>query len=426
MNTQSTILHKTDRSRLILILSLVLFLISSCKTTKEFSKAELSDITIDLVTLADDDMEGRETGTPGEIKASEYIAKRMNEIGLLPKGDGTTYFQRFSKKIKSNPHALEPSEDDDEVVGRNVVGFIDNGKANTVIVGAHYDHLGYGSIGSLHIGEPEIHNGADDNASGIAAMLDLAKNLKKDTDASNNYLFIAFSGEEQGLWGSNYFAKNPTIDIKSANYMFNMDMVGRLKPERTLAVYGVGTSPIWKDALKESNKQKFKFVFEESGIGPSDHTSFYLVNVPVLHFFTGQHSEYHKPEDDSNLINYQGIGQISDFLHTIIMELDDDGKLAFTKTKDKKQEAMDFKVTLGVIPDYLFDGKGMRIDGVRDGRPAHAADMEQGDVVVKMGDLEIVDMMGYMKALSTFEGGQTIMVTIVRDGKEIKKSVTFD
>jgi hypothetical protein len=274
------------------------------------------------------------------------------------------------------------------------------------------------------MGEPEIHNGADDNASGIAAMLSLAEMLQKKV-LTSNVLFIAFSGEEKGLWGSNFFVDNSPIAVEDINYMINMDMVGRLNAERQLAVYGTGTSPNWATVLEKIKTPSFKYTFKESGIGPSDHTSFYLEDIPVLHFFTGQHADYHKPSDDHDKINYAGISDVAQLILSIIFELDDDGKIPFTKTKDESEQAPDFKVTLGVVPDYLYDGEGMRIDGVREDRPAFNAGMEKGDVVVKMGDLNITDMMSYMKALGAFEPGQTVKVVIVREGKELEKDVTF-
>ena len=208
-----------------------------------WSQSAIEQLRTDVSYLADDKLEGREIGTTGEQLAAEYIAKRYQEIGLTPKGiDG--YFQTFSRKQEQNPHSTAPT-DTGRVVGRNVAGFIDNGAKTTVIIGAHYDHLGYGAHGSLHTGEPAIHNGADDNASGVAVMLHLAETLKNGPKA-NNYLFIAFSGEERGLWGSNFFAKEPTIKVENVNYMINMDMVGRLNEENTLAVNGTGNSPLWK------------------------------------------------------------------------------------------------------------------------------------------------------------------------------------
>ncbi len=408
-------------------LSIAFLTLYSCKTQKNISQSTYAfeKVKMDVVTLSADDMEGRETGTPGEKKAAGYIAKRMEEIGLTPRGVFDGYYQSFDRRIKSNPHADAPSPDDKVITGLNVVGTIDNGAAYTAVIGAHYDHLGYGAEGSLHVGDPEIHNGADDNASGVAGMLRIAEELMKDTDKSLNYLFIAFSGEEKGLWGSNYFTKNPTIDINTINYMINMDMIGRLNEEKQLAIYGTGTTPLWKKALAIEEGSQFRKKEEASGVGPSDHTSFYLENLPVLQFFTGQHADYHRPTDDAHLINYKGIIEITDYILAVIDYTENRGKLQFTKTKDESQEVPDFKVTLGVIPDYLFDGKGMRIDGVKDNRPASNANLKKGDIVVKLGDLEIVDMMSYMKALGAFEKGQTVDITIIREGKENTRKLTF-
>ena len=281
-----------------------------------------------------------------------------------------------------------------------------------------------GIEGTLYRGEnPEIHNGADDNASGVAAMLHIIKSLKG-LNSNNNYLFIAFSGEEMGLLGSNYYVKNPTIDLKKVDYMLNMDMVGRLNNENTMAVHGVGTSPIFKQILF-ANKGELHIAEHESGVGPSDHTSFYLMDIPVLHFFTGQHEDYHKPSDDADKLNYDGMETITQFILSIITELNDDGKITFRKTKNESQEVPAFKVTLGVVPDYLFDGKGMRIDGVSEDKPAQKAGMQKGDIVIKMGDNEIVDMMSYMKSLGKFEKGSNTKVTIDRKGEILVLDVTF-
>ena len=405
---------------------LCLSLFASCKTDTSLEEVDTSvksTIQQDVEILAADDMEGRETGTPGEMKAAQYIVKRMKTIGLSAKGDSNTYLQHYTKKIKTNPHDDMPSDEDPVIDGYNVVGYLDHSAAKTIVLGAHYDHLGYGGDGSLHTGEKAIHNGADDNASGVAAILRMAEEFKDEQYSDHNYLFIAFSGEEKGLWGSNYFAKNPTIAKENINMMVNLDMVGRLNEDRQIAIHGVGTSPSFDATLDKVNTYQFKVTKQLSGVGPSDHTSFYLEDIPVLHFFTGQHEHYHKPGDDSHLVNYDGIVDISSFIIDIVESID--APLEFTKTKDESAETPDFKVTLGVIPDYLFSGKGMRMDGVREGRPAGNAGFIKGDIVKQMGDREIVDMMSYMKALGAFEPGSTVEVTIDRDGEMIKKDVTF-
>ncbi|MCK7589471.1 M28 family peptidase [Subsaxibacter sp. CAU 1640] len=395
----------------------------SCK--KENQKTDIS-IKEDVTVLSADSYEGRETGTKGEQEAANYISKRFKEMGLQPKGtDG--FYQTFSFKPKTDPHSevsFTTMKEDGTITGTNVLGYIDNKAENTIIIGAHYDHLGFGSEGSLYRGEEKaIHNGADDNASGVAVMLNLVNKLK-DANKGNNYLFMAFSGEEMGLLGSNYFVKNPTFDITKANYMINMDMVGRLKADSTLAVYGVGTSPRFKQTLT-ANNNKFNLIEKESGVGPSDHTSFYLNDIPVLHFFTGQHEDYHKPTDDFDKLNFEGMESISNYIFDIISDLDKAGKLAFRKTKNESEEVPRFKVGLGVIPDYLFDGKGMRIDGVSEDKPAQKAGLQKGDIVVKLGDSTIVDMMSYMRALSVFEEGDQTKVIVNRNGKEIEADLKF-
>jgi len=311
--------------------------------------------------------------------------------------------------------------------GHNVIGYIDNGAAHTIVIGAHYDHLGYGDEGSLYRGEKAIHNGADDNASGTAALIELARYVKVSGLKKNNYLFIAFSGEEKGLLGSNYFVKHPTIDLKSVSYMLNMDMVGRLKPdEKVLIINGSGTTARWKTLLDSVSVDNIKLKETESGVGPSDHTSFYLQDIPVLHFFSGTHSDYHKPSDDEDKINYEGAVSITVIIKNILQKTDSPEKLVFSKTNDSDNEdAPKFKVTLGVVPDYAFEGEGMRIDGVTDDRPASKAGLEPGDIVIQLGEYKVLDMMSYMKALSKFSKGETTKVKVLRNHQELEKDITF-
>lgn len=415
--------------RLKLTYTLLLALSLAFGAQAQDTDVAIKELKKDIAYLASDKLEGRETGTKGAQLAAEHIAFRFSEIGLTPKGDNDTYFQLFSHTPQANPHASATDHANMDTLapikGKNVIGFMDNKAATTIVIGAHYDHLGYGGEGSLHAGEKEIHNGADDNASGTAALFQIAELLKERKYQNNNYLFIAFSGEEKGLWGSNYYTKHPTLPIETFNYMINMDMVGRLKDNK-LAINGVGTSPVWKDALETATPKNITLNTTESGVGPSDHTSFYLKDIPVLHFFTGQHEDYHKPSDDIEKLNYQGIATVVEMIVDIIKQLDDDGKVAFTKTKDDdNKNTPRFTVTLGVMPDYMFSGKGMRIDGVTDGKPASKAGIRSGDVVIKMGDIEVVDMMSYMKGLSNFKKGDKTKVTVDRDGKKKTFKVQF-
>ena len=379
----------------------------------------------DVTFLASDELEGRQTGTEGEKKAAAYISNRFKKLGLQPKGT-QNYLQPFSFRPKTNPHDEVKFDvnGDGTITGNNILGFLDNKAENTIIIGAHYDHLGFGGEGSLYRDSIKaIHNGADDNASGVAVLLNLAAKLKT-KNTNNNYLFMGFSGEEMGLLGSNYFVKNPTIDIKKISYMINMDMVGRMKKDSSLAVYGTGTSPIFKQVLKSHN-DNFRLVQQESGVGPSDHTSFYLADIPVLHFFTGQHEDYHKPGDDSEKLNYDGMHLISDYIFNIITDLDDNGKISFRKTKNESEDTPRFKVGLGVIPDYLFDGKGMRIDGISEDKPAQKAGLKKGDIVIKLGDSLVTNMMSYMRALSIFEEGSSTKVVVKRGNEEVEKEINF-
>lgn len=380
-------------------------------------------LQVDVVYLASDLLQGRETGKKGERMAADYIAYRFEEIGLQPKGYGSEWYQDFEVQYKAHPHAKET----EERTARNVMGYLDNGAEYTVVIGAHYDHLGHGIMGSRHTGDPAIHNGADDNASGVAGLFRLAEALAGGGAGNNNYLFIAFSGEEMGLFGSKYFVQNPTINLKKVNYMLNLDMVGRLNEEKTLSVNGAGTSPDWKGLLADLSVGGISTVISESGIGPSDHTSFYLEDIPVLHFFTGQHEDYHKPEDDAELVNYKGLLLTTDYILALIKELDDEGKLPFSKTKDEQEsrQAAAYKVTLGVMPDYVFQGKGMRIDGVMQGRTADNAGLKKGDVILKIGTTEVKDIYGYMEGLAKFEKGDKTTVVVKRGEEEMKMEVEF-
>lgn len=310
--------------------------------------------------------------------------------------------------------------------GYNVIGYIDNGAPNTIVIGAHYDHLGYGQDhNSLWAGAPQIHNGADDNASGTALIIEAAKALKvqshkrKSAFKDNNYLLMCFSGEELGLYGSKFFTEHPTIPLESVNFMINCDMVGRLNNDtKGITVGGYGTSPYWS-ALPE--KTKFLNIkFDSSGIGPSDHTSFYLKNIPVLFFFTGTHPDYHKPTDDADKINYTGELRVFQYIMDVVESSNKAGKLSFTKTKEPaKTDAPRFTVTLGVMPDYTYSGTGLKIDGVIDGRVAQKAGMKAGDVITKLGDYKVSDINDYMKALSHFKKGDKTTVEY-QEGAESK------
>lgn len=306
----------------------------------------------------------------------------------------------------------------------NVLGFLDHGAANTVVIGAHYDHLGRQHPGSRSETQGEIHNGADDNASGTAGLLELARELKKPMFRNNNYLFIAFTGEESGLLGSAWFTRSPLFQKYTINYMLNMDMIGRLQSQ--LAVSGVGTSPVWGNNLNAIRTDGFTIKTSASGVGPSDHTSFYYKNIPVLHFFTGLHDDYHKPTDDADKLNYAGMRQVLNVMLELIRALDSQGRLPFEKTRDQEEDTTPrFKVTLGIMPDYLFDGKGVKVEGVVKDKPAEKAGLRAGDVIVSIGDHLTPDMTAYMKALASYQKGDNAAVKILRNGQELILRVEF-
>jgi hypothetical protein len=320
--------------------------------------------------------------------------------------------------------------------GTNVAGYIDNKAPNTVVIGAHYDHLGYGedSNSLYRNNDPSaggqnrlVHNGADDNASGTAALIELASQLKQSKVKTNNYLFIAFSAEELGLNGSKYFTEHPTIDLQKVNYMINMDMVGRLNESKTLTVGGVGTSPLWSQIFTVTNKKKpFTIKFDSSGTGPSDHTSFYRKDIPVLFFFTGLHTDYHKPTDDFNKINYPGQLQIVKYILSVIEASGPKGKLAFTKTRELPMgTTARFNVTMGIMPDYTFSGNGVRVDGISDGRPAQKAGIQSGDVILQLGEHNTSSMEAYMQALSKFKKGDKAKVKYKRGDSLAETEVEF-
>ncbi|MBS1919797.1 MAG: M20/M25/M40 family metallo-hydrolase [Bacteroidetes bacterium] len=315
--------------------------------------------------------------------------------------------------------------------GHNVIGYIDNGAATTVILGAHFDHLGYGEDGGsrLTTGQHLIHNGADDNASGTAALIELARMLKSSKDKSNNYLFIAFSGEELGLFGSKYFTDHPTIDLDKADYMINMDMVGRLNDStHVITIGGYGTSPEWSAVFASFNKKKADLIFkyDSSGTGPSDHTSFYRKDIPVLFYFTGLHPDYHKPTDDFDKINYTGELKVIKNIISVIDFLNNKNKLVFTKTREEQTgTSAKFKVTLGIMPDYTYPGAGVRADGIIDDRPAQKAGLKAGDIIIQLGDYNISTLENYMQALGKFVKGEKTKVKFKRGNEMMEAEVEF-
>jgi aminopeptidase YwaD len=366
-----------------------------------------------------------------EIKDElKFDPKSKTEAAKIP----VLYISREVKKrfltdeLSFVDYKLEVLISDKKRIGHNVIGYIDNGAANTIIIGAHYDHLGYGEDNnSLYTGStPMIHNGADDNASGSAALIELSRRLKSSNLKNNNYIFIAFSGEELGLFGSKYYTEHPAVDLTKTNYMINMDMVGRLNDStHGFTIGGYGTSPVWGQELAATDNY-FKINFDSSGTGPSDHTSFYRKDIPVLFFFTGAHSDYHKPSDDADKINYTGELMLLKYIYAVIEKTNDKGKLAFTKTREAQQMGKrSFSVSMGIMPDYTFSGTGVRADGISEGKPAEKAGLKTGDIIIQLGDFKVTDVQGYMQVLGKFKKGDATKVTVKRGTEEKVFDVIF-
>jgi hypothetical protein len=375
--------------------------------------------------LASDELEGRGTASLGEIRAANYIADFFQGVGLKPSGTSGSFFQPFevSVGIEGKTH---------QMIGRNVIGLLDNGAAKTIVIGAHYDHLGRGFQGSSLSPDSKnkIHNGADDNASGTTGVLELARYFAENgVTEKHNYLFIAFSGEELGLLGSKHFTEKPTIPLSSISCMINMDMIGRLDDNKGVIVSGWGTSKVWGKLIPDLAKtQNLKYTVDSSGVGASDHTSFYLKNIPVVQFFTGGHGDYHKISDDADKINVDGEARILNVIAGLLQNLDKESaepEFLTAGNPHSGSTTSNLKVTLGVMPDYSYTGKGLKIDGVSKARPADKAGILAGDIITKLAGKEIGTIYDYMEILGNHEKGQQVDAELLR-GKEKKTvKVTF-
>jgi Zn-dependent M28 family amino/carboxypeptidase len=390
--------------------------------------ADIAALKAHIYYLASDKLNGRAPGTKGEKLAQKYIGNQFKKTGLIPMGT-KGYLQPFSYHRSKNPHdTIEPTSGK-EYHGSNIIGYLDNGAAYTIVIGAHYDHLGDDGRGNSLDPNPKgkIHHGADDNASGTAAVLELSHYFASNgVKEKYNILFMCFSAEEAGLIGSKWFTNHPTMPLDKINCMINMDMVGRLNDStHRVIVYGTGTSSVWEPLLNHSKKGALSLKYDSAGVGPSDQTSFYLKDIPVLFFFTGQHSDYHKPSDVAEKINYEGEKTVVDFIAQIVDSLELYPKLNFQKTASKEAKSSTFKVSMGVMPDYAYDKEGLRVDGVTDGKPAAKAGILAGDIVIQLGDYPVKEIYGYMDALNKYKKGDTVKVIVMRGGEKKDFTVTF-
>jgi peptidase M28-like protein/PDZ domain-containing protein/PA domain-containing protein len=316
----------------------------------------------------------------------------------------------------------------------NVLGYLEGSdpilKNETIVIGAHMDHLGdgmkYGSLYEKH--EPAIHNGADDNASGDAGILEIAQKMASERSKfKRSYLFMLFSGEEAGLLGSGYFTKSDLFNKLNIVTMINMDMIGRMVDDK-LIVNGTGTSSVWPSMLDSLNQSfQFNLSKKEEGFGPSDYSSFYGKNVPVLAFFTGLHKDYHRPSDDWELINSKGEEKILKYEYEMIKAIDVlPDKPDFLKGKEEKEQTMTgFRVTVGIMPDYSSNAEGLQILGVRPGGPGEKAGLQAGDIILKLGSHEVKNIYDYTEALGDFKPGDETDVVIKRGAEQLTLKILF-
>ena len=389
-----------------------------------------------------------EAGIP-VVAVSRRLAKRIlsAELAELQKAADarTGTGNSLRQPIKELSLSLTVNVNRIESPSFNVVGVLPGSdpklKNEAIVIGAHYDHLGLGGEGSLAPREGEIHHGADDNASGTAAVLELAHMFVQGPKPRRTIVFIAFSGEEEGLIGSNYYVNHPVVPLANTVAMINMDMIGRLR-EQKLSIGGVGTAAEWKDEIKRtqdsfttaqtipasagnhsstSGVSPFALTLSEDGYGPSDHSSFYSKQIPVLFFWTGTHNDYHKPSDTAEKINYQGEARIISFVANIVREIDkNDKRPTYTVAKSESQgRSTGFRVYLGTIPNYADSNDGLLLDGVRDDSPAAKAGIKAGDKIVKMAGRDVKNVYDYTYALGEMKAGEEYQVELMRAGQRM-------
>ncbi|HEX9728396.1 MAG TPA: M28 family peptidase [Gemmatimonadales bacterium] len=377
--------------------------------------------------LASDQLQGRGVGTAGLDSAGAYIAREFARIGLTqPNGDG--FFQVFD--IDPTAPAVAHAGLDGARV-RNVVGILPGRgplAGQVVVVGAHYDHLGLGGMGSL---DPDsvgvVHNGADDNASGAATLIEIARRLRaRAAGDRRTIVFVAFTAEELGLIGSTYYTKHPVLPNDSAIAMINLDMVGRLDANK-LMVFGTETAPEF-DGLLDSLNAIHQFALEGSGDGwgRSDQQSFYAVDVPVLHLFTGTHVDYHRVTDDADKINADGAARVGRFAADLVWSLA--GRVerpTYVAIPQPAPVAGGYGAWLGTIPDMSESPGGVRLTGVRSGSPAEAAGILGGDIITRIGDHDVADLYGMTDALSAHKPGDVVTIVVLRDGQTLELTATL-
>lgn len=374
----------------------------------------------DLAHLASDRLQGRGLGLPGAASAAAYIAERFAALGLRQAAGLGGWLQPFT--VSADAPAIQGTTLGG-AIGRNVIGILPGTDPRLagqyVVIGAHYDHLGLGGRGSLapdSVGVP--HNGADDNASGVAAILEIARRLVL-APPGRSVLFIAFDGEEHGLLGSAAYVRQPVVPNDSVVAMLNFDMVGRLRDGR-LVVYGAETATEWRAMLDSLNATAgFALAAQGDGYGPSDHTSFTIAKRPVLHFFTGTHEDYHRPTDDWEKVNVEGIARIAALATALTQSIGArPARLTFVDLPPPAAPAggrtSGYGAYLGTIPDMTDNPGGVRLSGARGGSPADQAGLKAGDILIRIGAREIPDLQAMTDALRSHQPGDTVEIAVRR------------
>jgi hypothetical protein len=369
--------------------------------------------------LADDALGGRLPGTDGERCAGDFIAARFAALGLAPAGPDGSYFQDVPLASAANPHAPAGT-------GRNVLGLLAGGTTphEVIVIGAHYDHLGHGVFGSLAPERRgEVHNGADDNASGVAALLRVASLLVEAAPA-RSVLFVAFTAEESGLLGSAHFTRQPTIALERVRAMLNLDMVGRLDGG-PLIVSGVDTAEEWRGMVEHGAAGLgVELALRGDGYGPSDHMSFYLNDIPVLHFFTNTHEDYHRPSDEWHRIDADGLELVSLLVGRVALAAAAPA-VAITLVRGAGEPpravaARGSGAYLGTVPDFSSVQHGVLLGGVTAGSPAEAAGLRRGDILIRLGPREVADLEGFTAVLREHSPGDEVDIVVIRQGEELR------
>ena len=385
----------------------------------------------DVRYLASDALEGRRTGTSGNDKAAAYIRRQLEELARTSGKPVVVSEQRFVARPAAAAHAGT----DAELPTRNVIAVIPGSDPHVskqfVVIGAHYDHLGRSTFGAMDPELPNaIRNGADDNASGTAAIIELARRLTA-APTKRSIVIVAFSGEELGLLGSQYFVEHPSVPLDSVQAMLNFDMVGRLRDDK-LIVYGVATATEMPDILRQANvSPELRISAVGDGFGPSDQSSFYAKDIPVLHFFTDAHADYHRVTDDVDMINLAGIARVVSFAERVTRDLADrQARLTFVRAPvsaaARGPSRTGSQAYLGTIPDMAAgDVPGLRLSGVRAGTPADSAGLKAGDVIVELGGKAVADLNSYSDALYAHQPGDRVTIVALRDGKRVTVEVTL-